>query len=329
MKKILYLLIIPFLLVGFTPIRAEEATTTPAEISSVDEAIFTLYEDQGCTSSDDCHIIPYQINPDCPAGQTMCNGVCKKSCDPPPLVCKGKEKKCWDGKCHKVCPCKKGTKRCDDGTCRKSCEPPYLAGCDIKTSIMGKNLRALFCRAGDRYNISASVLAALYARESGKSWQGHTHVNRASFGSDIKSLDALVNSCQRNSATATGPTQIIDISWEGKPNWPVGKINGDSRTKDNCTGGACSNAKKAFKTSNPMSRCRWEDAVNSQAALLMIKFSYNAWQSKSACSISGIKGGKLVGPKWTNGCVNAIAHAYYGGVGYEDRVLDPFHDIKK
>ena len=195
---------------------------------------------------------------------------------------------------------------------------------------MGKNLRALFCKVGDRYNISASVLAALYARESGMAWEGHTHVNRASFGSDIKDENDFVGRCVRNSATATGPVQIIDSSWKGSPSWAGGVITGDNRANDKCSGNACAVAKKAFSIPHSMSRCRWLDAISSQASLIMIMYGYGDWYGmRSSCGVSSIKNGKLVNPKWTDACVRSYAHGYFGGSGYEDRVIDPFNDIKK
>jgi len=329
MKKYIYLFIFPLLFLGFTFVSAEEIITTTPDPLLSEEAFNSLFSNPGCTTADDCHIIPYQTKLTCPSGKILCRGVCKSSCLPEPLVCGNKQKACWDGKCHKVCPCQTGTKKCSDNTCKKKCEPDYMTNCDIKPSIMGKNLRALFCKAGGRYNISAAVLAALYSRES-IVWEGKTHVTRASFGSDIKSENDFVNRCVRNSVTATGPVQIIDTSWVGHPGWAVGEIKGNNRTKDNCTSGACAGAKKAFDLSHSMSRCRWLDAITSQASLIMVMYSYGDWYGmRSACHVSGIKNGKLVGPKWTDACVAAYAHGYYGGTGYEDRVLDPYHDIKK
>ncbi|MEI7690475.1 MAG: hypothetical protein WCI63_02530 [bacterium] len=327
MKKLIYLFIFPLLLMTYTPVYGEPVTSPIDPASLTEENFNSLFENPSCSSPEDCHTISYQ--PICPTGQVLCSGVCKKTCEPPPPTCKSPQKKCWDGKCYKTCPCKTGTKKCDDGTCKKTCEPSYLASCDIKPSIMGKNLRGLFCKVGDRYNISASVLAALYARES-KVWEGHTHVNRATFGADIKSENDFASRCVRNSATATGPVQLIDTSWVGHPNWSVGEISGSNRANDKCNSGACAGAKRAFDISNSMSRCRWLDAISSQASLIMIMYSYGDWYGmKSACGVTGIKNGKLVNPKWTDACVRAYAHGYFGGSGYEDRVLDPFHDIKK
>ena len=98
---------------------------------------------------------------------------------------------------------------------------------------------------------------------------------------------------------------------------------------DNCRSGACLGAKKAFDINSSISRCRWSDAISAQGSLIMMMFGYNSFNMKTICKVSGVKGGKLVSPKWTDACVTAIAHGYYGGYGYEDRVLDPFHDIKK
>ena len=223
MKKLYYSILFCFLLIYSLPVYGESvASSSSNDVVVTEEYLNTLFApvSSNCTDGEDCHVVPYQTPKGCTNGQLSCDGVCKDSCTPAPLVCKSPQKKCSDGKCYKTCPCQTGTKRCDDGTCKKTCEVAALADCDIKTSIMGKNLRALFCKVGDRYNISPAVLAALYARES-KVWEGHTHVNRASFGGDIKSEDSFVSRCARNTATATGPVQIIDISWEGKPGWPA------------------------------------------------------------------------------------------------------------
>jgi hypothetical protein len=216
------------------------------------------------------------------------------------------------------------------GNTGASPEPSTFSGeCDIKEDMMPTNMRTMFCEAAAQYKLSAASLAALFCRETGITNAGNLKITKSSFGKDLSAnyREEKVDRCVRNSATATGPFQIIDISWAGVPGWSIGNVPDSQKGDDVCDGGACRGAKRDYDvTGHGMTRCIWGDGCFSQASLVFGKISSNAWEAGSACKVD-IKNGKIESADWSIACITAIARAYYGGHGYEDRVVEPYKQL--